>query len=103
MRFRSFNFSHQGIGKKIKYGIFILWILILTSCGEDHRFEDFAFVGSEGKTRATFFEDSKTCEAEKNKHSSKIQGRELGIKGQDVGYLGCMKLRGWEKKEPGLY
>ncbi|GJL79217.1 MAG: hypothetical protein NPINA01_22060 [Nitrospinaceae bacterium] len=80
-----------------------LLILFLTSCGESFRFEDFTFLGSEGKTEEAFYQDSKTCDAEKKKHSNKIQGREFGFKGQDVGYLGCMKLRGWEKKEPGLY
>ena len=84
------------------HGLFVLWVLVLTSCGESYRFEDFTFVGP-GKTLETFSEDSKVCEAEKNKHSNKIQGREFGFKGQDVGYLGCMKLKGWEKKEPRLY
>lgn len=80
----------------------MLLTLILTSCSEGYRFEDFTFVGP-GKTEKTFSQDSQVCETEKNKHSHKIQGREFGFKGQDVGYLGCMKLKGWEKKEPRLY
>jgi hypothetical protein len=27
-----------------------------------------------------------------------IQGREFGFEGQDTGFLGCMKLKGWDKK-----
>ena len=89
------------LGNAIKISFFVLVTWILTGCGEAHRFEDFTFVGP-GKTEAIFSKDSKACEAEKNKHSNKIKGREFGFKGQDVGYLGCMKLKGWEKKEPGL-
>jgi len=86
----------------IKSIFVLLTLVLLASCGESHRFEDFTFVGP-GKTEETFSQDSRVCETEKNKHSHKIQGREFGFKGQDVGYFGCMKLKGWEKKEPGLY
>jgi|GEM_PF-570203 len=89
--------------KAIKISCFVLILLVLPGCGEAHRFEDFTFTGSEGKTGETFYRDSKACEAEKNKHSNKIQGREFGFKGQNVGYFGCMKLKGWERKEPRLY
>ena len=88
--------------KYIRYFI-LLTLVFLAGCGEARRYEDFTFVGSDGKTEATFNEDSKTCEAEKDKHSNKIQGREFGYRGHDEGYLGCMKLRGWEKKEPRIY
>ena len=37
-------------------------------------------------------------EREKDKYSNKIQGREFGFEGQDTGYLGCMRLKGWSKK-----
>lgn len=87
---------------KIIKSALVLFTLVLTSCNENYRFEDFTFVGP-GKTKQTFSLDSQVCESEKNKHSNKIHGREFGFKGQDVGYLGCMKLKGWEKKEPRLY
>jgi hypothetical protein len=87
----------------IKTSCLILLTLVLTSCGESFRFEDFTFSGSAGKTEKAFYQDSTACEAEKDKHSNKIQGREFGFKGLDVGYFGCMKLKGWEKKEPRLY
>jgi hypothetical protein len=93
----------SSLANEIKIGLFVLMTLALASCGENHRFEDFTFIGSEGKTEQTFNEDSRACEAEKDKHSNKIQGREFGYRGLDEGYLGCMKLRGWEKKEPRLY
>jgi hypothetical protein len=93
----------SSLANEIKMGLFVLMTLALASCGESHLFKDFTFVGSDGKTEKTFHEDSKACEAEKDKHSNKIQGREFGFKGQDVGFYGCMKLRGWEKKEPRLY
>lgn len=87
----------------IKIGCFVLLTFVLTSCGEGFRFEDFTFTGSNGKTKEVFYQDSKVCEADKNKFSHKIQGREFGFRGQNEGYLGCMKLKGWDPKEPQLY
>lgn len=90
-------------GDAIKLSYLVLLTLVLTSCGEDFRFEDFTFTGSTGRTEKAFYKDSKTCQAEKNKYSNKIQGREFGFRGLNEGYLGCMMLRGWQKKEPRLY
>jgi len=95
--FKKPTLRFPSLGNVIKTCLFIVMILVLMSCSEAHRFEDFTFAGS-GKTAAIFSQDSKACEAEKDKFSNKIQGREFGFKGQDVGYLGCMKLKGWEKK-----
>lgn len=84
-------------------GCFALMVFALAGCGESFRYEDFTFIGSEGKTEQVFYKDSKYCEAEKDKHSNKIQGREFGFRGLNEGYFGCMKLKGWEKKASRLY
>lgn len=74
----------------------VLMGMILYGCGSRFNFED--FTNSDlYKTEQAFGEDSKKCVAEKNKHSNKIQGREFGFEGEHTGYLGCMRLKGWNK------
>ena len=70
--------------------------MILYGCGSPFNYEDFSN-SDLYKTENVFKVDSKQCEAEKNKHSNKIQGREFGFRGEHTGYLGCMKLKGWSK------
>jgi hypothetical protein len=72
-------------------------LLLLMGCGDSFKYEDFSSSESAKGTKE-FQADSKICLAEKDKHINKIQGREFGFKGRDTGYLGCMKLRGWDKK-----
>ncbi len=84
---------------KIKYGIWVLIICFLGGCGEKHRFADFSH-SDPYKGEKDFYQDSQVCEAEKNKHSAKIEGRELGFEGQDTAYLGCMQAKGWSRKNP---
>lgn len=86
----------------MKYSILALAILVLMGCGEKLKYEDFINLGP-GKTEASFQEDSKKCEAIKDKFSTTIKGRELGFKGKNTAMLGCMKEKGWEQKSPGLY
>mgnify|MGYP003978590253 FL=1 len=74
----------------------ILIMLVLSGCGEAPPFEKFSH--EEGKGKAVFFIDFEKCEKDKDKYSNMIQGREFGFEGQDTGFLGCMKLKGWEKK-----
>lgn len=78
--------------------IFLGFIIVVaySSCGPSRDHKDFTNVDPY-KTRIEFDKDSKFCEAEKDRHSNKIQGREFGFKGRDTGYLGCMKLKGWDK------
>lgn len=75
--------------------IFIL--IFLAGCSESRKFEDFTHEKS-GKGEKEFRKDSNKCEAEKEKFSNLIQGRELGFRGEHTGYLGCMKLMGWSPK-----
>lgn len=86
----------------MKYSILALAILALTGCGDSPRYEDFINLGP-GKTEKSFNEDSRKCETNKVKFSSLIKGRELGFKGKNTAFLGCMKEKGWEQKQPGLY
>jgi hypothetical protein len=72
---------------------------LLAACGSPHEFESFSHRDPYMK-EADFKRDVAECEAEKNKHSSKIQGREFGLKGKDAGFLGCMKLKGWDRNRP---
>ena len=88
--------------EEMKYSILALAILVLTGCGESPKYKDFSNTAP-GKTEKTFYEDSRKCEAIKDKHSSTIKGRELGFKGINTAYLGCMKEKGWEQRIPGLY
>ena len=74
----------------------ILIMLVLSGCGEAPPFEKFSH--EEGKGKAVFFIDFEKCENDKDKYSNMIQGREFGFEGQDTGFLGCMKLKGWDKK-----
>jgi len=77
---------------------YICWVIVLVLYGCDSPFKYQDFTNSDSyKTENAFKLDSKLCEAEKNKHSNKIQGREFGFKGEHTGYLGCMKLKGWSK------
>ena len=76
--------------------LYVLIILVFSGCGEAPPFEKFSHV--EGKGKAAFLIDFKKCEKNKDKYSNKIQGRELGFEGQDTGFLGCMKLEGWDRK-----
>ena len=71
-------------------------LTLISACGSPFNYEDFTNIDPY-KTEKAFKQDSKSCEAEKNKHSHKIQGREFGFQGEHTGYLGCMKLRGWDK------
>lgn len=80
-----------------RVGLIFIFILSV-SCSEDRKFEDFAHEDSGNKSEQEFREDSAKCEAEKDKFSNKIQGRELGFRGEHTGYLGCMKLKGWSHK-----
>ena len=52
----------------------------------------------EGKGKAAFLIDFEKCKKDKDKYSNMIQGREFGFEGQDTGFLGCMKLKGWDRK-----
>lgn len=79
---------------KIWVGIFIG--IMICGCGSPFNYEDFTNSDSY-KTEKVFGEDSKQCDSEKNKHSNKIQGREFGFEGEHTGYLGCMRLKGWNK------
>ncbi len=65
------------------------------SCGEPrYAFKDFTHSNSY-KNQTEFNKQSSQCWSEKDKHSYKIEGRKFGFKGQNTGYLGCMKLKGW--------
>lgn len=71
-------------------------LFFLIGCGDPHPYRDFTNTDS-SKGESAFQSDSEVCEREKDKHINKIQGREFGFKGSETGYLGCMKMRGWEK------
>jgi len=86
----------------MKYSVLALTILVVTGCGENPEYKDFINLAPE-KTEKIFYQDSGKCQADKDNHSSKIRGRELGFKGLNTAYLGCMKEKGWEQKQPGLY
>jgi len=95
--------SPVNLEEKMKTSILALAILVLTGCGKvDHQYTDFTNLAP-GTTEKTFQGDSKGCEAEKNKHSHKIRGREAGYTGIHAGFLGCMQAKGWERKSPELY
>ena len=74
----------------------IFVVLIIFGCTDVYTFDKFTNDGK--KSKKEFLVDSKKCEIEKDKYSNKIQGREFGFEGQDTGYLGCMRLKGWSKK-----
>ena len=74
----------------------IFLVFVIFGCGDVSEFEKFSY--EEKKSNEDFLTDSKNCEREKDKHSNKIQGREFGFEGQETGYLGCMRLKGWSKK-----
>ena len=74
----------------------ILVILVFLGCEEVPPFENYSH--EEGKGKAGFLFDFDRCEKDKDKYSNMIQGREFGFEGQDTGFLGCMKLKGWDKK-----
>ena len=76
--------------------ICIFFIFNFLGCSEAPSFESFSHERNKGKKE--FLLDSQKCEENKGKHSYKIQGREFGFEGEDTGYLGCMKLEGWNKK-----
>ncbi len=76
--------------------IIIIFVLLISGCSESHRYEEFNSTDP-AMGEDEFLADSAVCEAEKDKHINKIQGREFGFKGADTGYLGCMKLQGWDK------
>ena len=80
----------------MRLGLFAIFILLI-GCAEDRKFADFANEDS-GKGEQEFLKESKQCKADKDKFSHKIQGRELGFKGEHTGYLGCMKMQGWSQK-----
>jgi hypothetical protein len=82
----------------MRVGIFLIFIILL-SCTENRKFEDFTHTGSINGEQE-FLEDSSKCIAEKDKFSNKIHGREFGFEGEHTGYLGCMKLKGWSQKNP---
>ena len=71
-------------------------VLIIFGCVDVDNFDNFTHEEKKGKKN--FLADSEKCEKEKDKYSNKIQGREFGFEGQDTGYLGCMRLKGWSKK-----
>ena len=77
--------------------IYIIVILNFLGCAEGTSFEKFLHEGNKGKKE--FLLDAEKCERNKDKYSNKIQGREFGFEGKDTGYLGCMKLEGWSKKQ----
>ena len=76
--------------------ICIFFIFNFLGCSEGPSFESFSHERNKGKKE--FLLDSQKCEDNKGKYSYKIQGREFGFEGKDTGYLGCMKLEGWNKK-----
>lgn len=87
-------------GHAILCSLMMLLVLCLFGCeGEKYRYEDFTPSDS-SMDSAQFDSDHQVCQKEKDKHLNKIQGREFGFKGSETGYLGCMKLRGWDKKNP---
>ncbi|NIP99771.1 MAG: hypothetical protein GWM98_22830, partial [Nitrospinaceae bacterium] len=67
-------------------GLFWAGLFLAAGCGDPYRFEDFTSADRSGGEQA-FYRDSAQCLKEKDKHSNKIQGREFGFKGRDVGYL----------------
>ncbi len=81
----------------MRVGIICMFFL-LVGCAEERKFEDFIHEGS-GKAEQEFLKDSRKCAAERDKHSHKIQGREFGFEGEHAGYMGCMKLKGWDQKK----
>ena len=76
--------------------LYILIVLVFSGCGEAPPFEKFSH--EEGKGKTVFLVDFENCVENKDKFSNMIQGREFGFEGQDTGFLGCMKLKGWSKK-----
>jgi hypothetical protein len=74
----------------------VLIIFVFLGCGEAPPFEQFSH--EEDKGKAVFLIDYEKCEKDKDKYSNMIQGREFGFEGQDTGFLGCMKLKGWDRK-----
>ena len=76
--------------------LWIVLVLIIVGCSDVFTFDKFS--NDEGKSKNDFLVDSEKCKREKDKYSNKIQGREFGFEGQDTGYLGCMRLKGWSKK-----
>ena len=80
--------------------MYLLFVLFFIGCdGEKYKAEDFT-ASKASMDSAIFDRDNQLCTKEKDKHLNKIQGREFGFKGSETGYLGCMKMRGWDKKNP---
>jgi len=79
--------------------ISVLFYALAASCGVSYDHEEFSH-RDPYMTEDDFKRDMRECEVEKKKHSSKIQGREFGFKGEEAGFLGCMKVKGWDKVTP---
>ena len=83
----------------MKYSPKVLAVLffLFTACNDSsYPFKEFSHSDSY-KTESNFKNDSSRCWAERNKHSHKIEGRKFGFKGKDTGFLGCMRLKGWNR------
>ena len=79
----------------MKLPFILICLFLMAACdGPKFRFEDFTHADAY-KNSGDFDADSSKCQAEKDKHSNKIEGRKFGFQGADTGYLGCMKLKGW--------
>lgn len=72
-------------------------ILFFVGCGNAFQYEDFV-PNDPARNAKQFSVDSAQCELDQDKHSSKIRGRELGFRGEHAAYLGCMQVRGWNRK-----
>ena len=87
--------AYSRIEERKVWWLSMAFFLAFCACGESkYKFEDFSNMDSNKEGR-TFNVDSSSCQAEKDRHSNKIEGRKFGFKGQDTGYLGCMQLKGW--------
>ena len=74
----------------------IITLIFIPVCRDNpHPFEEFSHSDSY-KTKSDFTNDSLKCWDQKEKYSLKIEGRKIGFQGQNVGYFGCMKLKGWD-------
>ncbi len=81
------------------WAIPVLFCGLVASCGGPYDYQEFSH-RDPYVTEDDFKRDMRECEVEKKKHSSKIQGREFGFKGEEAGFLGCMKVKGWDKVSP---
>jgi hypothetical protein len=84
------------LGLRAETAFALCVLMALSGCGEVRHFEDFSHRDPYMK-ESDFKRDSDRCEIDKVKHSSKIEGRNAGFKGEDTGYLGCMISKGWQK------